>query len=225
MQQDSMNKLIEEYRKVYAAIPPEALELDLRVTIRTMQAIAEGNPVSPTQLADIWEMPIDQVQAILEQAKSNGQVELDGHGDLVGAVLSHNPTNHQVTIESKELYAWCAYDAIYAPGVVGKPASITSKDPVTGEKIRILISPAGIEKVRPESTVVSVVGAEADMRGGPEGSRCTQMLFFGSRASAEKWLQNRTGVSILTVEEVFELAEQFQIEPARRLGLVRRADS
>jgi alkylmercury lyase len=220
MQQLTKKKLIEEYQAAYNAIPQEALELDLRVTIKTMQALAEGDPVSPAQLANMWEMPLDQVRAILEQAKVNGQVEINTRGDLVGAVLSLNPTIHQISIDDKLLYAWCAYDAIYAPGVIGRPVQIVSQDPVTGEAVRMTITPAGVENVQPESTVVSVVGAEMDMRAGPEGPRCTQMLFFGSKDSAKQWLQNRVGVSILTVEEVFEIASRFQIEPARRLGLV-----
>lgn len=220
MQQLTKEKLIEEYREAYNAIPRAALELDLRVTIKTMQSLAKGHPVSPAQLADIWEMPLEQVQAILAQAEENGQVEINANGDLVGAVLSLNPTHHQVLMDNKRLYAWCAYDAIYAPGVVGKPAQIVSNDPVTGETIRVSITPTGVEKVQPESTVVSVVGAETDMRAGPASPRCTQMLFFESRESAEHWRRNRSGIFILTVEEVFEIGRQFQFEQARRLGLI-----
>jgi alkylmercury lyase len=218
--QNTMEKLIKEYRDVYDAIPQEALELDLRVTIKTIQAIAKAEPVSPAQLATLWEMPSDHVKVILEQAKAKGQVEIDAQGNLVGAVLSLNPTNHQVSMGDSSVYAWCAYDAMYAPGVVGKPAQIISKDPVSDETIRISMTPDGVESVQPENAVVSVVGAGTDMRAGPGSSRCTQMLFFESRASAEHWLQNLAGVSILTVEEVFEVVKEFQIEPARRLGLV-----
>lgn len=120
----------------------------------------------------------------------------------------------------KQLYAWCAYDAIYAPGVVGKTAQISSRDPVTGEPISITITPDGVADVQPEGSVVSVVGGDTDLKGGPESPRCSQMLFFRSRGTADKWLQGRAGVSILTVEEVFGIAKEFQIEPARRLGLV-----
>jgi len=220
MQQDTLGRLIKEYREAYDAIPREALELDLRVTIKTIQALAKGKPVSLAQLANIWDMPLEQVQAILEQAEENGRVEINGRGDLVGAVLSLNPTQHQISMDNKRIYAWCAYDAMYAPGVVGKPAQIFSKDPVTKKTIQISITPTGVETVQPESAVVSVVGAGGDMRAGPESSRCTHMLFFESRESAEQWKQDLTGVYILTVEEVFELSKEFQIEPARRLGLV-----
>lgn len=51
MQQNTLEKLLEEYQEAYNAIPQEALELDLRVTFKTIQALAKGNPVSPAQLA------------------------------------------------------------------------------------------------------------------------------------------------------------------------------
>lgn len=220
MQQHTLETLLEGYRATYAAIPQDALELDLRITIKTIQAIAKGSPVSPAQLANIWDMPLEQVQVILEQAQAGGQVETNDQGDVVGAVLSLNPTNHQVRMGNKSLYAWCAYDAIYSPCVVGIPAQIVSLDPISGERIRVSISPSGVEKVEPKSTVVSIISAQEDMRGGPYSPRCTNMLFFGSRQSAEQWKKNKTGVAVLTLAEAFELVKEFQIEPAKRLGLV-----
>jgi hypothetical protein len=92
MQNNTLEKVIKKYREAYDAIPQEALELDLRVTFKTIQVLAKGNPVSPTELADIWGMPLDQMQVILKQAEQNERVEINDQGDLVGAVLSLNPT-------------------------------------------------------------------------------------------------------------------------------------
>jgi alkylmercury lyase len=220
MEQLKKDELIDEYREVYDSIPREALELDLRVTIKTIQTLAKGKPVSPNELAIIWEMPLEQVQSVLAGAVAAGRAEIDSQGRLVGGVLSLNPTAHHISMGGNQLYAWCAYDAIYTPGVVGKTARIDSQDPVTGESIQLTITPQGVEDVRPQGAVVSVVGGKTDMRGGPESPRCAQMLFFGSRKSADEWLQGRTGVSILNVDEVFDIAREFQIEPAKRLGLV-----
>lgn len=214
------DKIINSYSEVYNAIPQEALELDLRVTIRTIQALAKGEPVSLDELARIWEMPLEQVQSVVDGAVAAGRVEVDSHGRLVGGVLSLTPTDHRISMDDKQLYAWCAYDAICTPGIVGKPAQIESQDPVTGATLKMTITPAGVENVRPSGAVVSIVGVETDMKGGPKSPRCSQMLFFESRESANQWLQGRTDVSILTVKEAFEVADEFQIKPARWLGLI-----
>ncbi len=145
---------------------------------------------------------------------------MDSEGNLVGGILSLNPTSHQISFEGRKLYAWCAYDAIYAPGVVGETGRVVSEDPVSGRSIRVSVSPQGIDEVQPEGAVVSIVDPNTDMRGGSESPRCTQMLFFESMESANEWMRDRPDVAILTVEEVLDLAREFQIEPAKRLGLV-----
>lgn len=220
MQQLEKNDLRESYRKAYETIPQEALELDLRLTIRTIQGLSKGQPISLSELANLWEVPLEQVRLFLEAAANSGNAEIDSDGNLVGGILSLNPTSHSIVIDNQQLYAWCAYDAIYAPGVLGEKARIESRDPVTGSSIRMIITPHGIDEVKPKGAVVSIVKDGTDMRGGPESPRCTQMLFFESAESARQWLKDRRDVAILTVEEVFDLAREFQIEPARRLGLV-----
>ena len=54
MERLKKDELIETYREVYDAVPQEALELDLRVTVKTIQALAKGKPVSPNELARVW---------------------------------------------------------------------------------------------------------------------------------------------------------------------------
>lgn len=212
--------LVESYRRAYESIPQEALELDFRLTFKTIQGLSRGQPISPDELAEMWEVPLEQVRTVLEAAVENGNAEIDSDGNLVGGILSLNPTSHSIFVDDRKLYAWCAYDAIYTPGVLGKTARIESRDPVTGAPIRVIVTPQGIDDVEPKGAMVSIVAGNTDMRGGPESPRCTQMLFFESGESANEWMKGRPGVAILTVEEVFDLAREFQIEPAKRLGLV-----
>lgn len=212
--------LRESYRRAYESIPQETLELDFRLTIRTIQGLSKGQPISPDELAEMWEVPLEQVRTVLQAAAENGNAEIDSDGNLVGGILSLNPTSHSIFIGDRKLYAWCAYDAIYAPGVLAETARIESQDPVTGSPIQVVVTPQGIGEVNPKEAVVSIVQGNTDMRGGPESPRCTQMLFFESSESASQWVKDRSGVAILTVEEVFDLAREFQIEPAKRLGLV-----
>ena len=47
---------------------------------------------------------------------------------------------------------------------MGKTAEIASRDPVTGESISITITLDGVADVQPEGSVVSVVGAETDIK-------------------------------------------------------------
>lgn len=219
MDLQNKTKISEAIRVAYDQIPKEAMELDLRVTVQTIQLLTEGRPVSAERLADVWGISQDQVEVILEQASLTGKAQLDVDGNLIGGVLSLVPTTHKVRVNDNHLYAWCAYDAIYIPGVIGKIAQVESTDPVNGETIRMTISREGVIDLNPKDSVVSVVSP--DVGGiGPDSPRCSQMLFFTSRESAQTWLKDHPGVDILTVDEVFELTQEFEVEPARRLGLV-----
>ena len=50
-------------------------------------------------------------------------------------------------------------------------------------------------------------------KAGPESEACSQMNFFTSRETAETWLKEHEGGTILTVEEAFQLARTIWIEP------------
>jgi alkylmercury lyase len=216
----AFEQYMEETRNLLASMPKGAYEFELRIQVLALQLLAKGNPVSPESLADAWDMPLEQVNAIFEQAGAQGTLQLDDDGNMVGSYLSLIPTTHKLQVADKTLYAWCAYDAIYIPGVLGKKAVIESIDPYSHETVQLAISPNGEIDLKPEGIVVTVVGMDADTRGGADSPRCSQMHFFQSYENADKWSSDYADVSIMTVHQVFEAAREFQIEPARRIGLV-----
>jgi alkylmercury lyase len=220
MEQLAFDDVVKDYREVLEGIPREMIELDMRVTFLTIQAFAEDQPLSAEQLAEMWQMPIEQVQTILKQGAEKGSAELDSSGNLIGAVLTTVPTHHRIQVNGQTMYAWCSYDAIYIPGILGKRAEIESTDPISHERIRLTVAPDGIVDYHPSGTVVSIVTGEAASSTGPNSPRCSQMLFFASRESAAIWAEDRLGIAILTVEEVYQLARRFQIKPAKQLRLL-----
>jgi alkylmercury lyase len=220
MDTSAFERYVEKTRQTLNSLPEGAYEFELRLQVLALQLLAEGNPVSPENLADVWEMPLEQVNAIFEQAGAQGTLQLDDAGNMVGSYLSLIPTSHKLRVEDKILFAWCAYDAIYIPGVIGKKAVIESVDPYSHEAVQLEISPHGEIDLKPEGIAVTVVGIDADTRGGAESPRCRQMHFFESYENAEKWSSDYADATIMTVHQVFELAREFQIEPARRMGLV-----
>lgn len=216
----SKTGLIEEYRAAFDRLPQEAAELGLRLTVRTVQALSRGRPIARSELVDLWGMPSGAVNDVLEASVTAGQAEVDPEGRLVGGVLTLDPTDHQITFGDRTVFAWCSFDALWAPAVVGETARIRSTDPVTGGTIDLTVSPSGVEDVRPAEAVVTVVGADAAADGGRDSPRCTHMLFFESRASALEWTDEVPGVAILTPAEAREIAEASVVDRARSIGLV-----
>jgi len=221
MDKSSFEKHIEKTRQALEKLPKGAYEAELRLQVIALQLLSKGEPISPDELAEAWGMPLEQVKAIFEQASTLGTLQLDDSGNMVGSAISLIPSSHKFRVNGKTLYAWCAYDAIYAPGVIGFDAVIESIDPLTNEQIQIEVSPDGVMESKPEGVVTTVVGMDADARGGAESPRCSQMQFFASEENARDWSVNYPEVSIMTLDQLFDLAEEFQIEPAKKMGLLK----
>ncbi len=67
--------------------------------------LADRKAVSPEKLAEVWEIPIEQLHMIFEQAKARGTLEIDNNGNMVGAAISLIPTNHSFQVNSHTMYA------------------------------------------------------------------------------------------------------------------------
>jgi alkylmercury lyase len=96
------------------------------------------------------------------------------------------------------------------PAALGRTATVESKSPVSGERIRLTVSPQGVEEVDPPGAVVSIVIVDPDNpnMGSVEaiwGAFCHHLFFFTSHEEAERWAAGRDDIEILSVEEAYEL--------------------
>ena len=122
-------------------------------------------------------------------------VHVDAPGEIVVAYpFSGRPTSHQVRFPSgHEAYAMCAIDALGIAPMVGQPVEIASRDPLTGEEVRVRVAPDLEAEWSPVSAVV-VTGAVRD--GADSCSACCPVLnFFASGANAGRWLAEHPEIS------------------------------
>lgn len=183
-----------------------------RLLIRVMRALAEGRPVSNEQ--------VDRIIADLGIARGDAHqflreiTERDAEGNVAGIMgLSLNNTSHRFYVNGARMSAWCAEDTLFLPAMLDQTATIESESPVSGEKIRLTVSPQRVEEVSPSSAVLSMVIVEpdrADMSSVESiwSTFCHHIHFFTSREEAEQWAASRDDIEILTVGEGFELARQ-----------------
>ena len=130
-----------------------------------LDAIAEGQPVSTEALAQRTDLDADAVDGIFNRMRRAGS-EFNADGDLVGNVLTQNPTPHHFNLDGNELYAWCALDTLFLPGLMGRSAQVESTCPVTGQEIHLTVAPDHIESSNRDGIVVSIiVPGEADGTG------------------------------------------------------------
>ena len=100
-------------------------------------------------------------------------------------------------------------DTIFLPIVIKKKARIESPDPVTGEKVRLLISPERVEEVEPSTALVTWIAAATDVAGMANASEirasmCHYQNFFGSDESASKYISENLRVFVVKPSDVFD---------------------
>ena len=181
-------------------------------------ALALGAPLTPTDVAAKSGFHLKMIEKTFRLMKRSG-AEFDESGNLIGMALTLKPTDHKFVVDGQELYAWCAVDTLFLPGLVGETADVESICPATGERIRLRISPTGIESVEPRDTVVSVVipgtsaACEPGQAKGAGSASCQSMNYFISREAAERHLGADSDVAILDVQEASQLAQKVWVVP------------
>lgn len=176
-----------------------------RIVGKTLELLATGCPVLPDEIAMLAQASPERVLSTLHGFGA----EFDKEGNVLGFGLTLVPTPHVYEANGHKLYTWCAVDALTFPVMLGHAARIESSDPETGEKVQVTVSPDGVQKVKPESAVVSWVKA-IDLSN-IRGSGCQYVHFFGSSESASKWIADHPGKTFYPVNnEVYRAVIQLQ---------------
>ena len=180
-----------------------------RLLVRLMRELAQGRPISKERVDEIVaDMRIAQVEAY----RLLGEVaERDADENVFGILgLSLNDTPHRFYVNGTRMSTWCAADTLKLPAMLDQSATVESVSPVSGEKVRLTVSPQGVEAVDPAGAVLSIVIVDPDdaNMGSVEaiwGTFCHHLFFFASREEAERWAAGRDDIEILSVEEAYEL--------------------
>ena len=193
-----------------------------RLTVRLWREVARGSPVSPQwveQIASALDLPQQTAHEVLDK-----MCERDGDGNVVGiAGLSQNQHPHRFTVNGIQLATWCAWDSLFLPVMLQQTAEVSSQCPVTGEVIRLSITPEGVTSYQPESAAISIVIPQPTTKGLESVEEiwttfCHQIHFFASPQAAQEWVAARAQeIAILTIEEAFELGRLTLSEVLRHI--------
>jgi alkylmercury lyase len=143
--------------------------------------------------------------------------ELDNAGNVVGLGLSVVPTSHSYQINGRQLYVWCAADAILFPIIHKASAVIESPDPISGDKVRLIGTPEGAKEVKPSTVVVSWMPGTESVEN-IRANFCNFTNFFTSVETASQYVSKHPELVIVPVDAVFQLGKLFmEREPYKSL--------
>jgi len=192
---------------LFAASPEER-----RAAIALIRELAKGEPITSAQLAQALGSSTRDADAFLNESCWAPVVDTDPDGRIVGFWgLSAVPTPHRFAVGGRTLWTWCAYDTLFLPELIGELAEIESRDPETGEPVRLAVSPRGIEAVEPAGTVMSMVhlgSADLTSTSGLIETACCFILFFASQASGERWTAAHPNTRLVSLDEAFAAAKR-----------------
>jgi alkylmercury lyase len=195
---------LEEQVRRGAAVIGQYDELGLIPQLARLLA-AGGEPVTVAQLGEAGGWAVDDVRARLAR---QGSVEWDDEGRIVGFGITLRPTPHRFTFDGRTdygwCYGWCASDALTFSVLLDTEGVVESTCPVTGQPIRVEVTPVSVRLVDPPGAVVSAVRPErrvADVG----ADICSLGSFFSSRQAAAGWLAAHPEGQLNSVAEDFEL--------------------
>jgi len=179
---------------------------DQQLTLKLYQLLAKGEPVSCDRLARALDRSAESVNQTLIQWPGVVYDELDRIEAFLG--LSVKKTQHQLTVNGRTVYTWCAWDTLFIPELLNATAKISSACGATGEEVRLTVSPSGIQTVEPVDVVVSfLIPYEDELRENVTASFCHFVYFFRSREDGEAWVSEHEGMFLLSIEEAFTVGQ------------------
>jgi alkylmercury lyase len=114
-------------------------------------ALLSGEAVGPARLAAATSFAEEKVQALLGRLIVRGLVVVEpASGDVVGSWgLSLVPTEHRLHIRGRQLYTWCALDAVGIPAGLGEDATVDSHCHQCGVPVNIEMTLGRASHVEP----------------------------------------------------------------------------
>ena len=168
---------------------------------------AGERPVEIERLATASGRPVHEMLALTRQfLKVNVQ---DGlvHLDLSAAGTS---ARYHLQIGRRTIDAGgCAPDIVWMALLAGQPVHAEATCPATGSTIWVDLTPDGVERMEPPSTVIAVISPLAPQfqqlssREEAEADVCSQQPFFASAEAAADWQAQHPAGHIFPVREFF----------------------
>lgn len=208
------SELIEHLaNELIAAVP--RLDADKQtIAIALLRLLAEGAPVSDRALAAASGASEEKTRDALASWPG---VFRDEDGRVVGfmglSVVEFG--EHRIEVGGRTLTAWCAWDTLFLPELLGQTARVHSRSPVTGEQISLTVGPDGPSQTHPGGTVLTFLTPERPFDADVVRSFCHFVNFFASERAAREWAARRPGTFTLSIEQGFQLGQRIN---AARFG-------
>ncbi|HEV2545718.1 MAG TPA: organomercurial lyase [Stellaceae bacterium] len=204
---------VDQYWETLAPLLKSFSPEEQNAAVTLYRELAKGRAVDAAQFARALDTTPTAARALLERDVIKRFIYPDAQGRVLGfGGLAAAPMHHRFEVNGRSLWTWCAWDSLFIPEILGRPARVTSPDPENRELVRLTVTPDRIESVEPGDAVISFTRLDAEAFGTSAtnimASFCHYIFFFASRASGERWTAKHTGTFLCTLDDAFALAKR-----------------
>lgn len=203
------NIVLEDVAPHVVRLLPKLNLFEQRLSLQLYRLLAKGHPVPRASLAQELECAVETVNEILDGwpgAFSDDQRRVVSYWGLAIPAAYESP--HRLTIGGERLSAWCAWDTLFLPPLLGQTAEIESTGP-GGFTAHLTVTPRRLEHLDPASIQMSFLLPDAtEVQKDFLSKFCHFVHFFPSREAGESWTARQSGTFLLSVEEAYDLARR-----------------
>jgi alkylmercury lyase len=181
-------------------------EGEQRMQIALFRLLVQGEPVEPTRLAEHTGLPVSEVVDLLGRWP---QVHTDDDARVVAFQgLSVVEAPHRLRVDGRTLFTWCAWDTLFLPELIGRPAEIQSRCPTTGRTVSLRVGPEGPSDASPPEAMLSFLVGVSPSSDDVIESFCRFVHFFASTDAAQAWTGQHPGTFFTSIDEGFQIGRR-----------------
>ena len=179
---------------------------DALLALALVRLLARGKPVTEFMLAAGAGRAFDDVTAQLARWPN---IERDADDAVIGfSGLTLRPTDHSIQVDDQQLHAWCAWDTLFLPRMLGATAYVRSTCPVSGRRVQLVVAPDGVEHADPVGIHLSFPPWASTNTADITGTFCCHVRFLVGADAAQTWLETHPDGHVLDLAAAFELGRR-----------------
>ena len=176
------------------------------IALTLIRQLALGAPGGVSRLASVAELSEGEITNTLDHLPGvfrDEERRVVGFMGLTVAEMGH----HRIHVDGRPLSAWCAWDTLFLPELLGETAYVTSRSPTSDTEITLTVTATGPTEVTPRDAVVSLLLPDGEF--GPDVIQrfCEFVHFFASPQDGERWVAEHPGTFLLSVDDAYRLGQ------------------
>jgi len=199
-----INFTLDGLAQTFADAAPQLSDKEKILTLTLYQLLATGSAVSIGKVAEATGIGSAEILASLNSWPA---VYFDDSGDVTGFWgLTITPMQHQLKIEDKTLYTWCAWDGLFIPDLLKTSATLITQCPISKIQLSVFLGRDGkTESSAPEIVMSFLEPTRGAFEQDIIAKFCHYIYLFRDRETGERWTATNPKTHLLDLPQAVEL--------------------